>query len=185
MRVFASASVVVLAIGCSGTQAAPAARGVGTDVGDVIEDHGFQGRRSGLSSPRETITLSSFKGDGRKLLLVNVAALWCSPCREEARELQNSLVPAYGPKGVAVMTVVLQNASRDPATDEDADNWMKTFGLTFPVVSDEAGFMNDFFDPNSMPLNLVVDLSNMKIVAKNLGADLSRVKASLDRALGG
>jgi peroxiredoxin len=160
----------------------------GVAEGKVIENAPFVGRRAGISSTRETIDLASYhalRSSGKKVLVLNVAALWCSPCKEEAKEFQDKIVPEYDGKGVAVLSVVLEDAARKLSTDEDVDNWIKTFGLTYPVARDPDGFVTEFFDKNQMPLNMVIDLTTMKITAKIVGADLAKVRSEIDKALAG
>lgn len=193
--------VVALALACS-SNTAPTQSGActsseapgypacpyGYDKGAVIENASFIGRKAGIGSPRETFDLASYhalKASGKKVLVINVAALWCSPCREEAKEFQKTIVPEYDPKGVAFLSVVLEDSSRKLSTDDDVDGWIKTYALTYPVARDPDGYVTDFFDRNQMPLNMIVDLETMKITAKIVGADIAKVRAEIDRALGG
>lgn len=158
----------------------------GIEVGQTAEDATFVGRMAGLDSPRGNVELADFhamRATGAKLLVLNVAAFWCSPCKEEAKEFQASMVPEYSKKGVAFLSVVLQDAARRPTTDDDIDTWIRAFKITFPVVRDPQGYVARFFDPSTMPLNMVIDLETMKIELKVIGADLPRVKSTLDRLL--
>ncbi len=160
----------------------------GTNVGNVVEDASFTGRRTGIDSARETVTLASFhalRSTGKKFLVLNVAAFWCSPCKEEAKEFQAVIVPKYAPKGVAFLSVVLETSSRQPAQDSDVDLWISTYKLTFPVVNDLDGYVTGFFDKNSMPLNMVINLETMKVEKKIIGADLARLQMDLDQLVGG
>ncbi len=160
----------------------------GTNVGQVVENGTFRGRKGGLATPRETFDLASYyamRTAGKRYLVLNVAAFWCSPCKEEAKEMQSRVVPTYGPKGVAFLTVILEDAARQPATDANVDTWIQTYGLTFPVANDEDGYVTQFFDKSAMPLNMILDLQTMKIVTKVVGADLPRITGDLDRLLGG
>lgn len=158
----------------------------GINEGQAMENATFVGRRGGLDTPREDIDLASYhamRAAGGRYLVLNVAAFWCSPCKEEAREMQAHIVPAYGPRGVAFLSVVLQDEARQPATDEKVDTWIKAFRLTFPVVRDPESYVTRFFDPASMPLNMIIDLETMKIEQKVIGADLRRVTSTLDTLL--
>jgi len=158
----------------------------GIEVGQTVENASFVGHKAGLDSPRETFDLASFhamRASGTKYLVLNVAAFWCSPCKEEAKEFQASMVPEYSKKGVAFLSVVLQDSARRPTTDNDIDTWIRAFKATFPVARDPDGYVARFFDPSTMPLNMVIDLATMKIEQKVIGADLPRVKATLDRLL--
>jgi hypothetical protein len=86
---------------------------------------------------------------------------------------------------VQFLSVVLENSSRQAASDDDVDLWIRNYGLTFPVVSDPDGFVTKFFVKEQMPLNMVIDLRTMTIKSKIVGADLTRVRADIDKYLGG
>ncbi len=174
----------------SGTTASGAypAGPYGTEVGKVVENGAFRGHKGGLATPRETFDLASYyamRNEGKRYMVLNVAAFWCSPCKEEAKEMQSRIVPNYGPKGVAFLTIVLEDAARKPATDANVDLWIQTYGLTYPVANDDDGYVTQFFDKSAMPLNMIIDLQTMKIVTKVVGADLPRITGDLDRLLGG
>ncbi|MGZ3423786.1 MAG: TlpA disulfide reductase family protein [Polyangiales bacterium] len=161
----------------------------GTKAGDIIEDHTFTGRRNGQTTgDYDQIALSDFyalRNSGKKLLVLNVAAFWCSPCKEEAKELVATVVPKYAPKGVEFLSIVLEKIDRTPTTPADIDIWIKTYHMTFPVADDPDGFVTRFFMKDSMPLNMVIDLATMKIVSQTIGAHLDDVQAVLDANLGG
>lgn len=156
----------------------------GVEKGQVLQNASFVGRKGGLDTPRETFDLESLRTAGARFFVFNVAAFWCSPCKEEAKEFESTIVPKYGPKGVAFLSVILQDAARRPATDANVDTWITTYRITFPTARDPAGFVNTIFNPDTMPLNMIIDLETMKIVEKIIGADIARVNATLDRLLG-
>jgi hypothetical protein len=159
----------------------------GVEKGQVLTNASFIGRKSGIDSPRETFDFESFRAlrsKGVKLMVFNVAAFWCSPCKEEAKEFQASIVPKYGPKGVAFLSIVLQDEARRPTTDAKVDAWITTFRATFPTARDPGGFVNTLFNPDSMPLNMIINLDTMKVEEKIIGADIPRVTSTLDRLLG-
>lgn len=159
----------------------------GVERGQVLTNASFIGRRNGLESPRETFdfeALRAMRASGAKLLVFNVAAFWCSPCKSEAVEFQETVVPKYAPRGVLFLSAVVQDSSRRPTTDTQIDAWISTFHTTFAIARDPGGFVNTLFNPDSMPLNMIVDLETMKIEEKIIGADIPRVTSTLDRLLG-
>jgi thiol-disulfide isomerase/thioredoxin len=171
-----------------GTEAYPAETGCGTEAGDIIADYSFQGRAAGATSPRGAIKLSDYYdpagSKGLRYLVVDVSAFWCSYCKEEAPQLA-SLDAKYKARGVVWLTVVAQDGSRGVATDTDVDAWIKAYALVTPAVSDPGQNLTSFFDPNQMPLNMIVDLKTMKIVAKITGSGLQQVQTQLDAKLAG
>jgi cytochrome c biogenesis protein CcmG/thiol:disulfide interchange protein DsbE len=73
-------------------------------------------------------TLSSDELKGRPVVL-NFWASWCTPCREEAPALQSAW-ERYEEQGVRIVGVNLQDS------EQDAKDFVKEFGITYPVVRD-------------------------------------------------
>ncbi len=170
-----------------GTESYPAETGCGTEPGNTIADYSFQGRLAGSSSPRQTIKLSDYydpTGAKYSYMVVDVSAFWCSYCKQEAPELA-SLNTKYGPKGVVFLTVVEQDDKRAVATDADVDAWIQAYSLVTPAVSDPNQVLSAFFDPSSMPLNMIIDLHTMQILKKFTSSGLPQVQAELDTRLAG
>jgi thiol-disulfide isomerase/thioredoxin len=71
------------------------------------------------------ITADSLRG---KVVLVNVWATWCPPCRAEMPALQQ-LATAYAPRGM-----VLLGLSVDRGAPEDVDAFLRERGITYPVA---------------------------------------------------
>jgi thiol-disulfide isomerase/thioredoxin len=169
-----------------GTEPYPAETGCGTEPGQTLANYSFQGRASGISSPRGTIKFSDYydpTGTKYTYLVINVSAIWCTYCKQEAPQLAQ-MNQTYGPHGVVFLTVVEQDASRAPATDADVDNWITAYGLVTPAVSDPNQVMTSFFNPDLMPLNMIIDAKTMQIVKKITGSGLPQVQAELNTRLG-
>jgi len=78
----------------------------------------------------ETIRLSDFKG---RPVILNFWATWCGPCRAEFPELQQVAVE----NGDKLVIIGVNHTSGDtPALVPD---FVEEFGITFPIVLDEAG----------------------------------------------
>jgi cytochrome c biogenesis protein CcmG/thiol:disulfide interchange protein DsbE len=73
-------------------------------------------------------TLSSEELKGHPVVL-NFWASWCIPCREEAPALQSAW-ERYEKRGVRIVGVNLQDS------EQDAKDFVKEFGLTYPIVRD-------------------------------------------------
>ena len=164
--------------------------GCGTEIGSVIANYTFTGRLKGKDTPTAaTIRLSDFYdpdgSKGNRYLVINVSALWCVYCKEEAKQLPG-LKTTYGPKGVLFMTDLAQKLDSSAADQADVDAWISSFALDTTVVNDPTFVLGSaFFDPAKMPLNLIVDLKTMKIVLKVIGSDLPTVTAKLDALTAG
>jgi hypothetical protein len=164
----------------------------GYDVGSVIEPSSFTGRKSGVpaaNAPYDKIALADYyamRNSGKRYLVLNVAAFWCTNCADEAKDIQKNYLPKYGAKGVEFLSIVLEKANGAPAAPPDVDIWIKSNqGLTFAVADDPDYCATQYFNPKSMPLNMIIDLSNMTILTKTIGANLPAVAAKLDTLLGG
>ena len=72
-----------------------------------------------------------------KLVLVSFFATWCKPCKAEMPILQ-TIHQTLGPKGVQVLSVVVEGADDRPQTEilEEVKGWTKEHGVTFPILYD-------------------------------------------------
>jgi thiol-disulfide isomerase/thioredoxin len=160
----------------------------GSEVGMVIPNFAFEGRLEGASSAWGPISLAANYHDpdgtkGNRYLVVNVSALWCVYCKEEAAQL-SSLKTKYGPKGVRFLTDLTEKLDGSPADQADVDAWISVYKLDTAVVNDPTFVFGTFFEKAKMPLNMIIDLKTMKIAKKIVGADLPAVTAELDRLTG-
>ena len=95
-------------------------------------------RRIAVGSPVPQYSALSLAGDSvslaglrDKVVLLNVWATWCHPCRAEIPELQE-LHTKYASRGLDVVGV-----SIDAESDkEHISEFMKEFGMTYPIWRD-------------------------------------------------
>jgi cytochrome c biogenesis protein CcmG, thiol:disulfide interchange protein DsbE len=97
-----------------------------------------------LQAPK--MTLADLRGGPA---LINFWASWCDPCREEAAELErfdNSL-----PHGAHLVGV--------DYTDQEgpAQAFIKTYGWTFPVLSDPNGIFGARYRFTGLPSTVAID----------------------------
>lgn len=83
-----------------------------------------------LDGAKRTKTLADYKG---KVLLVNVWATWCEPCRKEMPSLEK-LNHEFGPQGLAIVALSVD----DPGEDDHVRQFAKELGLTFEILLDPA-----------------------------------------------
>ena len=115
-----------------------------------------------------TATLSSDTYRG-KILVLNVWATWCTPCREEQPDLVK-VANAYASKGVAFMGVNYedQNAA--------ARAWIKRFQVPYPSLSDPSGRTAAQLKYPNVPDTIIVDASGTErylFIGKTDQAELS------------
>jgi hypothetical protein len=161
--------------------------GCGFAEGLLMDDYAWTGRLAGITSPVTTLALHDYYNpDGskpNKYMFITVSAFWCQACEDEAKHL-NAMLDQYGPKGVIIVTDIAQKVDRSATTQTDVDAWIKSFALRTAVVSDGTDFvLQNFFNPSTMPLDLIIDLRTMQVVYEATGSVLPSVQAFLDNHL--
>lgn len=125
-------AVVLFALGVTGaligagwgllrSELAPA--GVGADAPDFSV--------TTIDSIPARKTLDDYRG---KVLLINLWATWCGPCRVEMPSIEE-LHRAFAAKGLKVLAISVD----DPGTDAAIRSFVKEYGLTFEVLHDPLG----------------------------------------------
>ncbi|MDB4870380.1 MAG: resA [Gemmatimonadales bacterium] len=99
------------------------------------------------SIPREK-RLADYRG---KVLMINVWATWCLPCRVEMPSIE-ALNKAYAPKGLKILAVSVD----DPGTDATIRAFVKQYGLTFEVLHDGQGKISELYDISGYPETFIV-----------------------------
>jgi len=94
-----------------------------------------------------TLDPSLYRG---KVLVLNVWATWCGPCRREQPVLERAW-RAYRDRGVVFLGI---NYTDDPAA---AKAYLREFGVTYPSVRDPAGTTGASLGFVGLPDTYVVD----------------------------
>lgn len=87
-----------------------------------------------------------------KVVLLNVWATWCGPCRYEIPDLQ-ALHNQHSPKGLEVIGVSID----DPGMENDVRNFVRSQKMTYPVVLDPQGKIADLFETSVIPTSVLID----------------------------
>lgn len=143
-----------------------------TEVGDIMPPY------SSAYLGGKTFDLASEKG---QVVLLNVWATWCGPCRVEIPELQ-TLHDKYQKRGFKVIGV---------SVDETAEDAVKQFvdeeKVRYPVAFDPDGKVATILQTTVLPTSVIIDRSG-KIVWRRVGRvrpnDLEEVHAIVEKALG-
>lgn len=134
--------------------AATATAPAGTEVGSMMPEYSamwLDGSKFELESKRD------------KVILLNLWATWCGPCRFEIPELQ-TIHDKYAPRGFEVIGV-----SVDESGVESVRDFVKEHDMTYPVVLDAEGKLANVFQTSVLPTSVIIDRSG-KIVWKKFGA---------------
>lgn len=101
-----------------------------------------------LPAPDGTpIQLSDLKG---KVVLINIWATWCPPCRAEMPMIQ-ATYEQYRNQGFEVLAVNLQEQPRTVAA------FMQQFGLTFATPLDVNGQVSAAYQATALPSSFFID----------------------------
>jgi peroxiredoxin len=97
----------------------------------------------------QTIRLSELRG---KPVLLNIWATWCPPCRAEMPAIQRAH-QQYQAQGLAILGV---NATQQDSRQE-AVEFSRSQGLTFPILLDEEGQVNQLYQTRALPTSFFID----------------------------
>lgn len=89
-----------------------------------------------------------------KPVLINFFASWCLPCREEMPVLEK-IVREYQPKGVVFLGIAVDD------TEEKMKEFIKRYGVTFPVGLDKTAEIQKSFGLYGIPTTYFIDKSGI------------------------
>lgn len=101
-----------------------------------------------LDSHPRAKSLADYRG---QVVLLNVWATWCLPCRVEMPSIEK-LHQAYAPKGLKIVAVSVD----DPGTDAQIRDFVKSFGLSFEVLHDPPNRITDAYQLTGYPETFVI-----------------------------
>ena len=87
-------------------------------------------------------------------LLIDFWATWCKPCLASLPEIQ-ALHQKYGPRGLTVVGVSIDG----PRNEARVRPFAARLGLTYPIVFDADGRLQQRFDVRAVPNAVLVDTS--------------------------
>jgi thiol-disulfide isomerase/thioredoxin len=181
----AAAVAVALVAGCS---AGPGGRGQGNDASFVAGDGSTVVVAAADRAPAVDLQGSTLDGkpwslaDRRgKVVVVNVWASWCPPCRAEAPALART-ARRFAAKGVEFVGV----DTRDSATS--GQGYVDHFAIPYPNLVDTDGRLilafRDSLPAASIPTTLVIDQQG-RVAARALSeVDESRLRGMIEPLLG-
>lgn len=136
-----------------------------------------------IMPPYEAVNLDGSKFDlaarRKNVVLLNLWATWCGPCRYEIPELQR-IHDTYAKRGFEVVGV---------SVDEGAAELIQQFAgenkMTYPLVHDPEGKIANILEASVLPTSVMIDRDG-RIIWKKVGAILENdeeLKAAIEKAL--
>jgi peroxiredoxin len=93
-------------------------------------------------------TLADYRG---QVVLLNVWATWCGPCRVEMPSLQ-ALHDSLGPRGLRIVAVSID----DPGKESEIREFARQYGLTFEILHDAPGTIQRSYQTTGVPETFVI-----------------------------
>ena len=140
----------------------------------------------GLPAPAyATLSLNgdsvSLAGERGKVVLLNIWATWCHPCRAEIPELRQ-LHERYRAKGLELVGVSVDA----DGTDEVIRGFMRDFQMTFPIWRDPDERISSLFLTLGVPATFLIDKEGVLRWRKTgpIAPNDTSLSAAIERALG-
>lgn len=142
-----AAIVAALALGLVAMTSAVGDRSDRVTVGTKAPD--FRART--LDTPPAVRTLADYRGD---VVLLNVWATWCGPCRVEMPSMQR-LHEEFAGQGLHVVAVSIDQ----PGFEQAIRDFTREYGLTFDILYDPDGGITTAYQTTGVPYSFVIDRS--------------------------
>lgn len=127
-------------------------------AGAVLFQFGGGGGAARFEAPDFTLTdlsgashtLSAYRG---KVVFLNLWATWCPPCREEMPSMEK-LHQRFASEGLVLLAV-----SEDEGPRDGIEIFVRSLGLTFPILLDPEGRLPGRFGVTGYPETFLIDRS--------------------------
>jgi hypothetical protein len=128
-----------------------------------------------------------------RFTVLSIAAGWCHPCQMESSELTANVVNVYGPRGVRVIQVLVQDPAGAAPNSAFCNQWVSTYNLS--VTPNSAGMgnyelmdvdqvLNASFPDGSLPSTLIIDsMGVIRFHEDGATSGLASLTSELDRLL--
>jgi cytochrome c biogenesis protein CcmG, thiol:disulfide interchange protein DsbE len=155
-------------------------------VGWIVRDR-FLPVEVGTTAPSFTardlsgrpVSLDDLRGE---VVLLNIWATWCPPCRDEMPSMQR-LYEQLGPEGLKVVAVSIDaaNGAIDASGHAGGNigDFAREFGLTFTIWHDPSAAVQRIYRATAVPESFVIDRSGY-ITRKVIGATEWDSEASIE-----
>lgn len=135
----------------------------------------------------EPVTLAAYEGD---VVLLNIWATWCAPCREEMPSMQRLSTaidhPDFHVVAVSVDASVPGMRGYDGRIGGDVQAFIEEYGLTFDVLRDPSGEIGQVYQTTGLPETFLIGrdgVINRKVAGGTLW-DAPQYQELVNRLLG-
>jgi peroxiredoxin len=105
-------------------------------------------RAVALADDSTTKGIGDYRGE---VVLLNIWATWCAPCRVEMPSMQQ-LHTTLAPKGLRIVAVSVD----DPGTRDRIAAFTQEFGLTFEILHDAPGRIQRDYQTTGVPETFII-----------------------------
>jgi peroxiredoxin len=147
--------IIVVILGALGDSDKPMKKLPRPAIGDDARDFTYP------DLDGKDVTLSSFYG--KKVVLINVWATWCTECRRELPTVQ-AMYEKFKGDDFEVLAVSIDAAGASAIVP-----FMKELGLKFPALQDKSGSIQLLYGTTGVPETFVIDKKG-KIAFIEIGA---------------
>lgn len=134
---------LLLLAGCGGDSDRAPDAGTTANVPEVAPAY------SAMTLDGDSVSLAALRGE---VVLLNVWATWCAPCRKEIPELQ-ALHEAHADEGLRVVGVTVDARG----AEADVRQFAEQFGMTYDIWWDPDQTAVSRFGAMGVPLSVLID----------------------------
>lgn len=163
--------LAVLAASCASSDG-------GASAGDKVEVGAPAPAYATVSVDGDSVSLASLRG---KVVLFNIWATWCHPCRDEIPELR-AIHAKYRDRGLELVGVSVDA----DGTDDAIRSFMDEFQMTYPVWRDPDERVSTRFLAIGVPATYLIDRQGILRWRKTgpIAPKDTALSAAIERALG-
>jgi thiol-disulfide isomerase/thioredoxin len=148
----------------AGTHASPSNATPKAAAAEGLEPQGVVGERMPpYSAPMLDGNVFDVEKERGNVVLLNLWATWCGPCRAEMPEL-GKLHAKYAARGFKVVGVSLDDAATEPAVRD----YVKAEKIGYPIALDPDYKLANMFQASVIPTTVLIDRTG-KIVLRQIG----------------
>jgi peroxiredoxin len=108
-----------------------------------------------LDASPTTRTLADYQG---RVILLNVWATWCEPCKEEMPSMER-LHREYSDRGLSVVAVSIDF----PGSEKRIRDFEAEYGITFDILYDPEGNIQKSYQTVGVPETFIIDRKGMLV----------------------